>query len=264
MDALSQITDTWESFSNVVAAPTFTMPAGHEAKQIPDGSTESPFLKLFGRATRDTPFESQRNSAPSMEQSLYLVNSDEFQAKVVNSPRMRRILEQKKSDAEVIEELYFATLARAPTEKENQRVLEYVWGESKATIEQANAERKAAEETLAKVKGNMARAAADHEAAERAAKEAEAKALSKDAGKPAEEKKKAATEATAQRQGANQAKTKRDQLVGEEKAAVSRLAEANKKIEAANASHQQQRVPALQDVLWTLLNTKEFMCRASA
>jgi hypothetical protein len=258
LDALSQVTDTWESFSNAVAAPTVSMPAGHEAKEIPDGSTESPFLKLFGRATRDTAFESQRNSAPSMEQSLYLVNSDEFQAKVVNSPRMRRILEQKKSDAEIIEELYFATLARAPTEKENQRVLEYVLGESKAAAEQANAGRKAAEEALAKVKGDLAKATADHEAAERAAKEAEAKAASKD--KPAEEQKKAATEAAAQRQAANQAKTKRDQLAGEEKAAAARLAEANKKIDAVNAAHQQQRVPALQDVLWTLLNVKEFVC----
>ncbi len=258
LDTLSQVTDTWESFSNAVAAPTVSMPPGHEAKEIPDGSTESSFLKLFGRATRDTAFESQRNSAPSMEQSLYLVNSDEFQSKVVNSPRMRRILEQKKSDAEIIEELYFATLARAPTEKENQRVLAYVLGESKAAAEQASAGRKAAEEALAKVKADLAKATADHEAAERAAKEAEAKAASKD--KPAEEQKIAATEAAARRQAANQAKTKRDQLAGEEKAAAARLAEANKKINAVNAAHQQQRVPALQDVLWTLLNTKEFMC----
>jgi len=264
LDALSQVTDTWESFSNAVAAPTVSMPAGHEAKEIPDGSTESPFLKLFGRATRDTAFESQRNSAPSMEQSLYLVNSDEFQAKVVNSPRMRRILEQKKSDAEIVEELYFATLARAPTEKENQRVLEYVLGASKPAIQQANAGRKAAEEALAKVKGDLAKAMADHEAAERAAKEAETKAAAKD--KPVEEQKKAATEAAA-RPGtkyswsvANQAKTKRDQLAAEEKAATARLAEANKKIDAVNAAHQQQRLPALQDVFWMLLNTKEFMC----
>ena len=80
------------------------------------------------------------------------------------------------------------------------------------------------------------------------------------AGNAAEEQKKAATEAAARRQAANQAKTKRDQLAGEEKAAAARLAEAIKRIDAVNAAHQQQRVPALQDVLWTLLNTKEFMC----
>ena len=166
-----------------------SMPAGHEAKQIPDGSTESPFLKLFGRATRDTSFESQRNSAPSMEQSLYLVNSDEFQAKVVNSPRMGRILEQKKSDAEIIEELYFATLARAPTEKENQRVLEYVWGESKAAIDQASAEKKAAEEALAKVKGGFGQGHGRPRGSRKSGQGGggEGPGRSKDAGKPAEE-----------------------------------------------------------------------------
>jgi hypothetical protein len=258
LDALSQVTDTWESFSNAVAAPPVWVPAGHEAKEIPDGSTESPFLKLFGRATRDTAFESERNSAPSMEQALYLLNSDEFQAKVVNSPRMRRILDQKKGDAETIDELYFATLARAPTEKEKQRVLDYVQGEGKAVIERAVADRNAAVEALAKVKQNLAKATADHESADKAAKDAEAKAAS--TGKPAEEQKKAATEAVAKRQAANQAKTRRDQLAGEEKAVAARLAATNKTIDAVNAAHQQQRVPALQDVLWTLLNTKEFMC----
>jgi hypothetical protein len=262
LDALSQITDTWEYFRNVVAAPVVTMPAGHEAKQIPDGSTDAPFLKLFGRATRDTSYESQRTSTPSMGQSLYLVNSDEFQAKVVNSPRMRQILEQKKSDVEVIEELYFATLARAPTEIESKRIQEFVLGDCRVALEQANTERKAADEAVAKVKGELARAVVDHEAAEKAAGQAEAKAqaIAKDASKSPDEKKKAAAEAASLRQGANQAKTRRDKLGSDEKAALSRLAEASKKVEAANALHQRVRVPALQDVLWTLLNTKEFMC----
>jgi hypothetical protein len=262
LDGLSQITDTWERFSNVVAAPTVTLPEGHEAKQIPDGSTDSPFLRLFGRATRDTSFESQRNSSPSMAQALYLVNSDEFQVKVVNSPRMRKLLEQKKSDAEVVEELYLATLSRLPTEKESQRILDYVWGDNKAAFERASAEGKTAAEALAKLKEILAKATMSAEAAEKAAKEAEAKAqaLGREAGKPAELKKKAADEAAAQRQVANQAKTKRDQLVAEEKAAAAKLAEAGKKVEAAKTAHQNQRVPALQDVLWTLLNTKEFLC----
>jgi hypothetical protein len=175
---------------------------------------------------------------------------------------MSRIIEKNKSDAEVVEELYLATLARAPTDAENSRVLSYVWGEGKTALDQANAERKAAVEALARVRGDLARAATEHEAAEKAAGEAEAKAraVSRDVGKPAEPKKKAADEAALQRQGANQAKTRSDKLVGAEKAAVSRLATANTKVDAANAAHLQQRVPALQDVLWTLLNTKEFMC----
>ena len=112
------------------------------------------------------------------------------------------------------------------------------------------------------MKGDLAKAVADQEAAEKAAREAEAQARSLP-GVPASlraHKKKAAEAAIARRQGANQAKTSGDKLVSEEKSAASRLAEANKKVEAAQATHQQQRVPALQDVLWSLLNTKEFMC----
>jgi len=261
LDAISEITETWESFRNAVAAPVVTLPKGYHAKRIPDGSTESPFLSLFGRPPRDTSFESQRNSTPSMEQVLYLVNSDQFQAKVVNSPRMKRLIEEKKSDAETIEELYFATLSRPPTEKERNRTLEYVLEASKPALEQAQAEKKTAEEALTKVQGDLAKAKTDYEAAEKAAKEAEATAqtVSADAGKSVDEKKKATDEAAAKRKAAGEAKTMLDKLTADEKAASAALTQANQKVDAANAAHLQKRVPALQDVFWALLNTKEFM-----
>ena len=90
--------------------------------------------------------------------------------------------------------------------------------------------------------------------------QAKAKAISGDASKPADEQKKAADEAAAARKAANEAKTSRDKLAADEKTAGSKLAEANRKVDAASATHRTQRVPALQDVLWTLLNAKEFMC----
>jgi len=261
LDAVSEITDTWERFRNAVAAPVVTLPAGHKAVQIPDGSTESPFLNLFGRAPRDTSFESQRNSSPSMGQALYLVNSDQFQAKIANSPRVKRLLDEKKSDAETIDELYFTTLSRPPTDKERERTLEYVLAASKPALEQAQAEKKAAEEALARVQGELATAKTNHEAAEKTAKEAEATAqnVSADASKSADEKKKTRDEAAAKRKAAGEAKTMLDKLVADEKAANTALTQANQKLDAANAAHLQKRVPALQDVLWALLNTKEFM-----
>ena len=458
LDAVSEVTETWERFNNTVAAPNYSLPLGHKAKRIPDGSTDSPFLKLFGRAARDTSFESQRTSPPSVQQALYLLNSDEFQAKVVSSPRIHRLIQEQKSDAEAIDELYLVTLARAPTEQEKTRLLDYMLGESKPAIEQAAAEKQAADEALAKVKGDLEKAKADYEAAEKAAQEAEtaaanaktaadstaaaqanaekdaaakrqqaneskktvddlveqqqkpaeanvaaaaqavtdattakvaadkalaeaqaatanaqqayeaaekaaqeaeatAKAISEDAGKSEEEKKKAADEAAARRKAADEAKTaltqtqekeqpaqtqantaaqklaeaeaqkkpadealanvtnqvaaasndhqaaekaaaeaetaaaaakaeadkaratqataekdapekrklageakaRQDQLVTDEQAANAKVAEATTKVDAANAAHQKSRLPALQDVLWALLNTEEFM-----
>ena len=239
LDAVSQVTENWESFRNAVAAPIVTLPLGHRATQIPDGSTESPFLKLFGRAPRDASFESQRDSTPSLRQSLYLVNSDQFQAKVVNSPRIKRLIQEKKSDAEAIEELYFVTLARAPTEKEKQRVLEYMLGESRPAIEQAEAETKAADAALAKVKGDLAKATTDHGAAEKAAKDAEAgvpqaKAAAANAATALANALKAAA---AQRQQANDAKKKMDELVQKQQTpAATKLAAAVKVVTDATAA----------------------------
>lgn len=139
-------------------------------------------------------------------------------AKVANSPRIKRLIEAKNSDAEMIDELYLATLSRSPTEEERRKALEYVLGTSKPAIEQAGAEKKAAEEALAKVQGDLAKAKA-----------------------------------------ASEAKTALDKLAADEKAASASLTRANQKLDAANATHQKLRVPALQDVLWALLNTKEFM-----
>ncbi len=218
LDAISDVTDTWETFVNRTAAPNVSLPVGHKAKRIADGSTESVFLAMFGRAARSTSFESQRSSTPSMRQALYLVNSDQFQAKVANSPRMKRLVEAKMSDAETIDELYLATLSRPPTEKERSRALEYVLAVSKPALEQAGADKKAAEETLAKLQGDLAKAKA-----------------------------------------AGDAKAALDKLAADERAAGTKLTQANQKLDAANATHQRLRVPALQDVLWALLNTKEFM-----
>ncbi len=263
LDAVSQVTETWETFVNRTAAPNVSLPRGHKASRIADGSTESAFLAMFGRAARSTSFESQRTSTPSMRQALYLINSDQFQAKVANSPRMKRLIEAKKSDAETIDELYLATLSRPPTEKERSRALEYVLGTSQPAIGQAQAEKKAAEQTLAKVQGDLAKAKADYDAAEKAANEAEATAQAAfnktDADKSADEKKMAQDEAAAKRKTANEAKTAPDKLAADEKAATANVTQANQKLDAANATHQKLRVPALQDVLWALLNTKEFM-----
>ena len=261
LDAISGVTETWEMFYNWTAAPVVSLPMGHKATRIADGSTASAFLDMFGRAGRNTSFESQRSSDPSVQQSLYLVNSDQFQAKVANSPRMKRLFEAKKSDAEMIDDLYFAALSRAPREEERNRALDYVLGTSKPALEQAAAEKKAAEEALAAAQGGLATATAGYEAAEKAAKEAEAtaQAVSADAAQPDEEKKKTQDEAAAKRTAANEAKTALDKLTADVTAAGAALTQANQKLDAANAARQPLRVPALQDIFWALLNTREFM-----
>ena len=63
----------------------------------------------------------------------------------------------------------------------------------------------------------------------------------------------------ASQEKANQTKTKRDKAAGDERAATAKLAEANRKLAAAKAALKPRRDQALQDLLWALLNTKEFL-----
>jgi len=126
LDAVSQVTETGETFSSIVPAPTITLPPGYWARQLSDANIEHPFLELFGRPARDTPYESERSREVSMRQVLYFINSSELQGKVANSPWIQRLVEEGKSDPEIIEEIYLAALSRLPKEEETQKLTDYM------------------------------------------------------------------------------------------------------------------------------------------
>ena len=94
------------------------------------------------------------------------------------------------------------------------------------------------------VNEELEKATAEHTAAETAAKGAETAA---------------AADASEKRRLANEAKAKRDKLVADQTAASSKLAEANRKADAARVALRPRRDQAFQDLLWALFNTKEFL-----
>lgn len=61
-----------------------------------------------------------------MRQTLHLLNSGDVQNKINSSPRLRRLFTEKKTDPEIIEEIYLSTLARFPNDREKQKVTEYL------------------------------------------------------------------------------------------------------------------------------------------
>lgn len=61
-----------------------------------------------------------------MRQVLYFINSSELQGKVANSPWIQRLVEEGKSDPEIIEEIYLAALSRLPKEEETQKLTDYM------------------------------------------------------------------------------------------------------------------------------------------
>ena len=135
-DAICQVTETSERFQSIIPEPFTFLPTGHRATQLFDGNIGTAFLELFGRPPRDTPYEGERNSETSLWQALYFINSDQLEGKVVNSPRLKRLLKASQSDAAIIDEVYLAALSRLPEEDEKQKVLDYV-AKNKAARAQA-------------------------------------------------------------------------------------------------------------------------------
>ncbi len=122
IDAICQITETNETFSSVIPEPYTYLPSTTRAAQVADGSIITPFLELFGRPPRDTPYESDRCSRTSMRQVTHLLNSTSVDNRVLNSPRLKRLLASGKSDDMIIDEYYLSALSRLPSDSERQAV----------------------------------------------------------------------------------------------------------------------------------------------
>ena len=65
----------------------------------------------------------------SMRQTLHLLNSSDVQNKINASPRLRQMMQDVPEDPKIIEELFYITLSRPPTEAEKAGVLGYFSGE---------------------------------------------------------------------------------------------------------------------------------------
>ena len=125
-DAISQLTETSEKFQSIIPEPFTYLPPGHRATQISDGNIGVPFLELFGRPPRDTPFENERSSTTSLWQALYLLNSDQLETKIATSPRIKRLIAAGNTNEAIVEEFYLAALSRPPTPNETRKLMNYI------------------------------------------------------------------------------------------------------------------------------------------
>jgi hypothetical protein len=107
LDALSQVTGQPEAFPG--------MPTGYRALQLPDTHVKSDFLDSFGRPARQITCECERSQEPSMAQALLFINSDTVNRKVTaDGGLVDRLIKAGKSDADILDTLYWTTLGRAP------------------------------------------------------------------------------------------------------------------------------------------------------
>jgi hypothetical protein len=120
IDAICQITGSSERYSSNIPEPFTFIPGDQRTILLADGSMDSPFLEMFGRPTRNTSFESDRNSSPSVIQAQYMLNSSAIQRKIEQGWPIKQILSANKGTPYMIEELYLRILSRFPAEREKK------------------------------------------------------------------------------------------------------------------------------------------------
>jgi hypothetical protein len=133
LDAISTATESPEKFPG--------MPLGATAVSLPDGEYKHPFLEAFGRPARAMACECERDTDTNFSQALQLVGSRTMQAKLHSETgRVARLLGKQRSNADIIEDLFLATLSRYPVAEETQPLLR--------RLHQAGDRRRAVEDIL--------------------------------------------------------------------------------------------------------------------
>ena len=126
IDALCQITGTTERYSSIIPEPYTFMPEDQRSVALADASITSPFLETFGRSSRDSGLDSDRNNRPTAAQRLHLLNSSHIRRKIESGPKLQALLRSSRESREAaVTELYLTILSRFPTEEELQIVIAY-------------------------------------------------------------------------------------------------------------------------------------------
>ncbi len=126
IDALCWIAGDGESYSSPIPEPFTFIPKEHRTIALADGSITSQFLEMFGRPSRDTGLESERNNECTSKQRLYLLNSSQVQQRISGSPRLRRLGNRLGRDrAGLVREIYVIILSRRPTLAEQAAAEDY-------------------------------------------------------------------------------------------------------------------------------------------
>jgi hypothetical protein len=122
IDAINQITGTNEKYSSAIPEPFTFVPDDQRSIALPDGSITSSFLENFGRPSRDTGLESERNNRITASQRLTLLNSTQIQRKLEQGPKLQALIRSRTAPKEIIDGLYVTILSRFPTNDERAAI----------------------------------------------------------------------------------------------------------------------------------------------
>jgi hypothetical protein len=125
IDIICQVTQTTEKYSSPIPEPFTYIPESHRTVALADASITSSFLEIFGRSSRDTGLESERNNQFTAAQRLHLLNSTHIGQKLQNGPGLQQILRSGGKPAEIADKLFLTLLSRYPSEEEREILAEY-------------------------------------------------------------------------------------------------------------------------------------------
>ena len=128
LDALGDVFEVPESFAGA--------PPGARAVQLPGarpgaGESEGQFLKVFGKPDRLMTCECERSDSTTLAQAFQLINGPSIRRKLeADRNRIGRLIAAGLDDPAILDELYLATLCRAPSDAERRSALGHLDGEA--------------------------------------------------------------------------------------------------------------------------------------
>src|SRR4030095_10430288 len=114
-------------------APAHFWTEAASPEDINNGEAKN-FLRTFGMANRE---QFDRQSVGSILQAMSLMNSSSVTRRVqaANNSLVDQLVKSAKSSAEIVDELYLATLSRYPLPQEKQLAVEWIEKDRKQGIE---------------------------------------------------------------------------------------------------------------------------------
>jgi len=119
LDALCYLGGRGEEYISQIPEPFTVIPRENRTIGLADGSITSSFLITFGRPSRDTGLESERNTRPTDKQRLFMLNSSDIQRRIILSPVLKKAISQlwkNKKDSVIM--IYKIILSRPPSPEE--------------------------------------------------------------------------------------------------------------------------------------------------
>src|SRR5262249_47814279 len=122
LDVLNSALGTTEDFGT-------DAPPGSRAIEVAPNRVRADYaarvFRVFGRPARSSTCDCERPADPALPQTLFLMSDPVLLRKVADG-RLKKLLGEGRPDAEVVEELFLATLSRFPDRGEQEAALEHL------------------------------------------------------------------------------------------------------------------------------------------